>query len=69
MPATFRVVYKCGKVIAVGRSEQDAAEIAQHIANTIGESVLIIAEVGDFSREVAPEKEVNGKGRDLCSRL
>jgi hypothetical protein len=51
-----------GQSTAYGRSEQDAAEIARHVANLVGESMWISAEIGDASIEVTPERKCKGKG-------
>jgi hypothetical protein len=53
---TYRACYRSGEPFAVGRSEQEANEIAQKAADILGESVWIFVDGSrDISREVRPE--------------
>ena len=54
MPA-YSVKYKSGQAFAVGRCEQEANEIAQHVANILDESVWIFSELSDTGTEVPPD--------------
>ena len=53
---SYRVVYKSGEAFAVGRSKQEANEIAQHVANLLGKSVWILSELSDVGTEVPPDR-------------
>jgi hypothetical protein len=50
----YTVNYRDGTPFAVGRSEPEAHDIAQHVANMLGASVWVCGGIGEAA-EVLPE--------------